>query len=127
MAPMDSWTASGLAALKSDSWKNLQIRQTQAESGRRRPAAAHDLLIHDSRGEHPMSAQLPFQVHISLNVYGTSPEHVQQALKEACDELLQGSTESNAVRADQNAGFTFKVTAMNLDDNKPSPAIPPQV
>ncbi len=55
-----------------------------------------------------MSAQLPFQVHISLNVYGTSPEHVQQALKEACDELLQGSTESNAVRADQKAGFTFK-------------------
>ncbi|WP_219096176.1 hypothetical protein [Pseudomonas sp. UMAB-40] len=74
-----------------------------------------------------MSNQLPFQVHVALNLYGASPEHLQQALKEAFDQLLQGIPESNTVMKDQKSGFTFKVTAMNLDDNKPGPAVPPQV
>ena len=74
-----------------------------------------------------MSDQLPFQVHVALQVYGATPEHLQQALKEACDQLLQSIPESNTLMKDQKAGFTFKVTAMNLDDNKPSPAIPPHV
>ncbi|WP_421526865.1 hypothetical protein [Pseudomonas brenneri] len=74
-----------------------------------------------------MSNQLPFQVHVALNLYGATPEHLQQALREAFDQLIQGIPESKTVMKDQKSGFTFKVTAMNLDDNKPSPAIPPQV
>lgn len=74
-----------------------------------------------------MANQLPFQVHVSLNLYGATPEHLQQALKEACEQLLQGIYESNTVVQDKKAGFNYKVTAMNLDDNKPSPAIPPKV
>ena len=73
-----------------------------------------------------MSTQLPFQVHVALNLYGATPEHLQQALKEACEQLVQGIPESHTVMQDQQAGFTFKVTAMNLDDNKPSPAIHPR-
>ena len=74
-----------------------------------------------------MSNQLPYQVHVALNLFGATPEHLQHALKEAFDQLLQGIPESKTMMKDQEAGFTFKVTAINLDDNKPSPAIPPQV
>lgn len=74
-----------------------------------------------------MPKQMPYQVHVALNLFGATPEHLQQALKEACDQLLQGIPESQTVMKDQKSGFTFRVTAMNLDDNKPSPAIPPKV
>ena len=74
-----------------------------------------------------MSNQLTFQVHVVLNLYAATPEHLQQALKEAFDQLIQGIPESKTVVKAHQSGFDFKVTAMNLDDNKPSPAIPPQV
>ena len=74
-----------------------------------------------------MSNKLPLQAHVVLNLYGATPEHLQQALKEAYEQLAQGIPESHTVMKDQKSGFTFKVTAINLDDNKPSPAIPPRI
>ncbi|OEO27852.1 hypothetical protein AX279_00145 [Pseudomonas sp. J237] len=74
-----------------------------------------------------MSKLLPFQALISLKIYGATPEHWQQALKEAFEQLAQGIPDSNTIMKDRKAGFAFSVTAMNLDDNKPSPAIPPKV
>jgi hypothetical protein len=56
-----------------------------------------------------------------------TPVDWQRALKGAFEQLAQNIPQSNTVLEDRKAGFTFKVTAMNLDDNKPSPAIPPQV
>jgi len=51
----------------------------------------------------------------------------QSALKAAFEQLAQNTPQSHTVLKDRKAGFTFRVTAMNLDDNKPSPAIPPHV
>lgn len=74
-----------------------------------------------------MPKPLPFHAHIALQVYGATPDDWQRALKGAFEQLAQNIPQSNTVLEDCKAGFTFKVTAMNLDDNKPSPAIPPQV
>ncbi|WP_137887579.1 hypothetical protein [Pseudomonas sp. 2FE] len=75
--------------------------------------------------QHETADQLPFHIHVALNVCGATPEDLQQALKEACEQLAQGIPESHTVMKDQKSGFTFKVTAKNLDDNKPSPVPPP--
>jgi len=74
-----------------------------------------------------MSKPQPFQAHIELQVYGATPDDWQRALKGAFEQLAQNIPKSKTMLEDGKAGFTFRVTAMNLDDNKPSPAIPPQV
>lgn len=74
-----------------------------------------------------MLKPLPFQAHIELQVYAATPEDWQRALKAAFEQLAQNTPQSHTVLEDRKGGFTFRVTAMNLDDNKPSPAIPPQV
>lgn len=73
-----------------------------------------------------MSNPAPFQAHIELQVYAATPDDWQRALSAAFEQLIQNVPQSHTV-LNEKAGFSFKVTAMNLDDNKPSPAIPPQV
>lgn len=72
-----------------------------------------------------MEKHLRYQVHVALNLHGATPEDLQLALREAYEQLAQGIPESNTVLQSQKAGFTFKVTALDLDNAKPAPAVPP--
>ncbi len=74
-----------------------------------------------------MSNPAPFQAHIELQVYAATPEDWQRALSAAFEQLIQNVPESHTVLNEKKAGFSFKVTAMNLENNKPSPAFPPKV
>lgn len=74
-----------------------------------------------------MPKKLPFQVHVHLNLYAESPDQIQLALKAAYEQLALGIPTAAGYTPDNRAGFSFSVTTMNLDDNRPAPAIPPQV
>ncbi|SDJ11264.1 hypothetical protein SAMN05216605_121146 [Pseudomonas abietaniphila] len=73
-----------------------------------------------------MSKLLPLQAHISLRLYGATPEHFQEALIEAFEQLKKGDTSRcQKVLEHQQGGYSFDVTAMNLVDDRPLPAVPP--
>ena len=70
-----------------------------------------------------MIKQLPFQVYVHLNLYAESPDQIQLALKAAYEQLALGISTASGYTPDKRAGFSFSVTAMNLDDNRPAPAV----
>ena len=61
-----------------------------------------------------MSERYPFQVHVSLRLYGASREDLKLALDEAYKQLADGVPESHTVLQGHAPAFTFNTTQQNV-------------
>ena len=74
-----------------------------------------------------MAQQYPFQALVQLHLYGKTPEEVQVALRYAYTQLAANVKEGQAFTSDKAGAYSFSVYPVNTDDDRPAPAIPPQV
>lgn len=74
-----------------------------------------------------MANQFPFHAIVQIQLYGNTPEDVQVALRDAYEKLATNVTKGQAFTADSKGGYSFSVSSVNQDDDRPAPAIPPQV
>lgn len=74
-----------------------------------------------------MAQQYPFQALVQLKLYGKTPEDVEVALRDAFTQLAANAKEGQAFTSDKAGAYSFSVDSVNADDDRPAPAIPPQV
>jgi hypothetical protein len=73
-----------------------------------------------------MDKPYPFQAIVNLKLYGSSPEDVHLALREAYEHLSKTIAKTGQA-VNEDRAYSFSLHSTNITDDRRAPAIPPQV